>query len=88
MRSNTSCALSLGLTHDVFQDLDGSNNNSFVSLILLDNLDALGNETILNRDSLTVHITIKVIVNFDQEFDCFGNHCRVLAVQGNVPYDL
>ena len=86
--SHTSCTLSLSFKHNVLQDLDGSYNDSLVSIILLHNLDALGYEAILNSNSLTIYVTIQIVVDLNQEFNRLRNHSRVLTVQGNIPDDL
>ena len=84
----SSCALSLRLTHDVFQDFDNSDNYGLIFFVRIDDFNAFSNETVLDTNPLTIHVSIEVVVDLNQEFDGLRDDSRILAMQSDVPHDL
>jgi len=89
VRFDAGSALSLGLLDHVLEDLDHSDDYGLVlgGGGVLDDLHAFGYQVILDRDSLRVKVSVEVVVDFDQEFDGFGDHGRVLTLQSDVPHN-
>jgi hypothetical protein len=85
---DSSCALSLGLTHDVLQDFDHSDYYGVVFFVRADDFNALSNEAVLNGDPLAVHVPVEVVIDLDEEFDGLRDDGRILAMQCDVPHDL
>ncbi len=85
---NSSCALSLSLTHDVFQDFNDSDNYGLIFFVRIDDFNAFCNETVLYTNPLIIHVSIEVVVDLNQELDGLRDDGRILAMQSDVPHDL